>query len=54
MMSGPLRGPIGKAATSCDSSLRLMLSCFPNVAGPSGYVSIAAMPGNPETDMMGH
>jgi hypothetical protein len=27
-------------------------SCFPDVAGPSGYPLIAAMPGNPETDAM--
>src|SRR5713226_2205735 len=27
-------------------------SCFPDVAGPSGYPLIAAMLGNPETDAM--
>jgi hypothetical protein len=46
------RAPIGEAVTLCDFALRLMRCFFSNFGGSSGYPSIAAMPGNRETDAM--
>ena len=43
---------IGEAVMLCDFALRLMRLLLPISQGRPGYRSIAAMPGNRETDAM--
>src|SRR5712691_2033589 len=48
----PRRAPIGKSATAGALALRCMGGCLPDLAGWSGYPSIAAMPSNPGIDVI--